>query len=392
MQQISDQRKLRVVFIDHVARLSGGEIALLRVLPTLKEYVDVHVLLGEDGPLVDRLRQAGIATEVMNLSPRVRDVRKDAVRPGRLDMIALMALFPYVLRLSRRLRALDADIVHTNSLKAALYGGLAARLAGMPAVWHIRDRIAPDYIPPAAVTLVRLASRVVPSAVVAVSQTTLSALQGGARETSDGWFVVPDAIDPPRRPAVVRPSSRVIGMVGRLAPWKGQNVFLDAFAEAFRDSSVLGRMIGAALFGENAYAESLLHQVERLGISGQIEFRGFRDDVWAELDELDVLVHCSVTPEPFGQVVLEGMAAGLPVIASRSGGPLEMITDGVEGLLVTPGAADELAAALVRLEQDDALRSRLGDAARRRSLEFSPDRSARGLLAVYEFVGRDVGR
>src|SRR5919197_2741461 len=141
-------RRLRVVFVDHVARLSGGEIALLRLLPALASSVDPHVVLGEDGPLVDRLREAGIETEVMPLAPRLRDVRRDTVRVGRLDPRAVAYLPGVVVRLSRRTRALEADVVHTNSLKAALYGGLAARLPRVPAVWHIRDRIADDYPPP----------------------------------------------------------------------------------------------------------------------------------------------------------------------------------------------------------------------------------------------------
>ena len=69
------------------------------------------------------------------------------------------------------------------------------------------------------------------------------------------------------------------------------------------------------------------------------EFRGFREDVWGELRDLDVLVHCSVMPEPFGQVVLEGMAAGVPVVASAAGGPAELVTSGVDGTARKPASA-----------------------------------------------------
>jgi glycosyltransferase involved in cell wall biosynthesis len=177
-----------------------------------------------------------------------------------------------------------------------------------------------------------------------------------------------------------------IGIVGRLAPWKGQHVFLDAFAQAFRGTKVRGRIIGSALFGEDSYADSLRRQAERLGIAHQVEFRGFREDVWAELRALDVLVHSSVRPEPFGQVVLEGMAAGVPVIAAAAGGPTELITDGVDGLLTRPGDPTELAGAMRRLVDDPELRARLADAARERSREFTPERTAEQLLAVYRQV------
>lgn len=372
-----------MIFVDHVARLSGGEIALLRLLPALAAHVDSHVVLGEDGPLVARLRELGIDTEVMPLAPRVRDVRKERVRPDRLDPAALARLPPYVFRLSRRFRALDADLVHTNSLKAALYAGAAARIARVPVVWHVRDRIASDYLPRSAVALVRTASRILPAAVVANSRATLETLPVHQRSRVLYNPVVPDAVEePPKRlPRVA--GETTVGVVGRLAPWKGQHVFLSGFAEAFGGTSVRGRVIGSAMFGEDDYASSLARQAERLGISDQIEFRGFRDDIWAELRELDVLVHCSVSPEPFGQVVLEGMAAGVPVIATAGGGPAELITSGVDGILTTPGEVGGLAAALRRLHDDPDLRAKLARAAQQRSREFTPERTAQQLLAVY---------
>jgi glycosyltransferase involved in cell wall biosynthesis len=380
------EHRLRVVFVDHVARLSGGEIALSRLLPALAEHVGVHVVLGEEGPLVKRLRDRGIETEVIPLAPRLRDVRRETVRPSRVDPRALAHLPASVVRLSRRLRALDADLVHTNSLKAAFYGGVAARIARVPVLWHVRDRIASDYLPPTAVLLVRVASRLLPTAVVANSQATLDTLPGIRSAGVLYNPVVPDSVEPrttvePRVAGETR-----IGVVGRLAPWKGQDVFLDAFAHAFGGTKVRARVIGGALFGENEYEASLRRQAERLGIAGQVEFRGFREDVWAELSELDVLVHCSVRPEPFGQVVLEGMAAGVPVIAAAAGGPTELITDGVDGILTTPGDAAELASGLRRLADDPELRTKLVVAARRRSREFTPERTAARLLDVYRQV------
>ena len=380
------ERRLRVVVVDHVARLSGGEIALVRLLPALVPHVDVRVILGEDGPLVEQLRRRGIETEVLRLAPRLRDVRRETVRPTRLDPRALAYLPLSVLRLSRRLRALEADLVHTNSLKAAMYGGVAARLAGVPAIWHVRDRIASDYLPRAAVVLVRAASRLLPAAIVANSRTTLETLPALRGASVLYNPVVPDAVEPLTPVERPKREETTIGIVGRLAPWKGQDVFLDAFAQAFGGTNVRARVIGSALFGEDAYAESLRRQAERLGIAGQVEFRGFREDVWAELRELDVLVHCSVWPEPFGQVVLEGMAAGVPVIAAAAGGPTELITDGVDGLLTRPGDPTELARAMRRLVDDPELRARLADAARERSREFTPERTAERLLAVYRQV------
>jgi glycosyltransferase involved in cell wall biosynthesis len=256
----------------------------------------------------------------------------------------------------------------------------------VPAIWHVRDRIATDYLPRPAVVLVRVASRFLPAAVVANSLATLETLPAVRSKSVLYNPVVPDAVELLPTVERVETTGTTIGMVGRFAPWKGQDVFLAAFARAFRGTAVRARVIGSALFGEEAYAESLRRQAERLGIAGQVEFRGFREDVWAELRELDVLVHCSVRPEPFGQVVLEGLAAGVPVIAAGAGGPTELITDGVNGVLTTPGDSAELAAAMRRLVDDPDLRERLAAAGRRRSRDFTPERTAARLLDVYRRV------
>jgi glycosyltransferase involved in cell wall biosynthesis len=373
-----------VVYVDHCARISGGEIALARVLPALLERVDPLVILGEDGQLVRVLERLGVPVEVLPLNPRVAGMRKDTVATDSFDRRALSGAAAYAMKLARRLRQVRADLVHTNSLKAALYGGAAGRLSRVPVVWHMRDRIADDYLPRRAVSLVRFASRVLPSAVIANSQTTLATLPHVAPDVRTN-AVVSDAVE-----RIAAPHARIsdgplrFGVVGRLAPWKGQHIFIEAFARAFPNGTGEARIIGAALFGEEEYDDELHQLVERLGINDSVEFRGFCDDVPAELAQLDVLVHCSVTPEPFGLVVIEGMAAGLPVVAAAAGGPAEVITDGVDALLVAPNNVDALAQALTRIGADRALRASLAAAGRETARRYTPENSAAGVLAVYD--------
>jgi glycosyltransferase involved in cell wall biosynthesis len=174
---------------------------------------------------------------------------------------------------------------------------------------------------------------------------------------------------------------RRVGIVGRVTEWKGQHVFLEAVAQAFRSRPVEAVVIGAPLFGEDAYADRIRRQAAEL--DGAVTFRGFVDDVPSELAQLDLLVHASIIPEPFGQVVLEGMAAGLPVAAANAGGPAEVIDDGIDGLLYPPGDADALADRLQLLAGDRELRLRLGRAARESAAEFSPQSVAAKVLGVY---------
>lgn len=384
------QRKMRVVYLDHVAQLSGGEIALLRLLPHLTD-VEAHVILAEDGPFADSLAAAGISVEVLPMSERARDTRKENVRPGRLSIGAIFGSIYYALRIARRLRQLKPDLVHTNSLKAGFYGAVAAKLARVPMIWHARDRIAADYLPAPAVRLARAFISRFASAVLANSQATLETL-GEPRRAAVVYSVIPEVL-PPWEAERVRKSRQTLtfGIVGRLAPWKGQHVFLAAFARAFPDGDERAVVIGAAMFGEDEqrYAASLAEQARALGVSERVEFRGFQSDVPRELGSIDVLIHASTTPEPFGQVIVEGMAAGLAVVAAAAGGPLELIGDGVDGLLYPPGDVDILADILARLAADPALRERLGRAARKRADDFRPGVVAERVQALYAQALKD---
>ena len=384
---VTEPRRLRVVYLDHCAQLSGAEIALSRLLPALLDRVDPLVLLGEGGPLVDRLSSLGVRVEVVALDPRVGALRKDTVGVRGFDVRNAVRIAPYTLALARRLRRDKPDLVHTNSMKAALYGGVAARLAGVPMVWHLRDRVSPDYLPGPAVQLVRLATRVLPAVVVANSASTMSTVPRRRHSVVVDNAVIHDSVDlvaSHNGPA----GELTIGMVGRLTPWKGQHIFLEAFASALGGTGATARLIGSAMFGEDGYEAQLRAQARDLGIAEQVEFRGFREDVGRELNALDVLVHCSTSPEPFGQVVVEGMAAGLLVIAADEGGPAEIIVDGVDGLLVEPRRPELLADALRLVAHDPALRQRLGSAAMLSSSRFSPEATAGQVMEVYERVLR----
>jgi glycosyltransferase involved in cell wall biosynthesis len=372
----------RVVYLDHVARLSGGEIALLRLLPYLKG-VDAHVILGEEGPLADRLQKAGISVEVLPIAASLRDLRRESIRVGGGSLLATWQTLAYLARLSRRLRRLRPDVVHTNSLKAGVYGSLAARAAGIPVVWHIRDRVSEDYIPRPAVRMVTALIRLADGVVANSSATleTVSAAGPGPRR-----WVISDSVELspyPRRPAG---DTTTFGMLGRIAPWKGQDLFLRAFAAAFPTGAERAVVVGTPMFGEEDYERELHELVSSLGLVGRVEFRGFREDIWRELASFDVLVHASVIPEPFGQVVLEGMAAGLPVLAPDEGGPANVIDDGATGRLFRSRDAGSLSDAMRALGEDASERERLGNAAREALAAYHPEQVASRLEQVYASV------
>ncbi|MEI2779547.1 MAG: glycosyltransferase [Tetrasphaera sp.] len=368
----------RVAFVDHVAQISGGEIALLRLIEALGARAEVHVILGEDGPLAPELERHGATVHLLPMNPSLRDTRKETMRPGAFRLAGLSEAAAYVRRLRRLLVDIGPDVVHTNSLKSALVGGVAAKSVRLPVLWHVRDRISPDYLPTPAVWMVRALSRVVPDQILVNSRATAATVPAASTVVYDA---VPAA--PPHHHRTEE-GPVILGMVGRLAPWKGQDVFVRALALARRDHDLRARLIGSAMFGEDAYEASLHDLCAELGIADIVDFRGFCSDIWAELAEIDVLVHASVTPEPFGQVVIEGMAAGVAVIAADAGGPAEVVTPGHDGLLVAPGDVAGLAAAIGKLAGDPGLRAQLAAEGRRTSAEYDPQTVATAVLAAYE--------
>lgn len=387
--------RTRVLFVNHTAKSGGGEVALRLLIRHLDRSRVCHqLLLFEDGPIAESLRK-DTKVSIFPLSDDIRDARKDTVGSVRLTNLYKLWTIPFfVVRLSALIRRLGVDVVHTNSLKADILGGLAARLAGKRVVWHVRDRIADDYLPARTVHIFRWLARVIPHAVIANSQATLDTLHLPQSERKKGprtAVVVHDGFDFADLPIGSHPQSAglVVGLIGRISPWKGQDVFLRAIQQIHAEfPNVRFQVVGSALFGETAYAAQVQRLSTELGLDRCVEFCGFVRDVQKHIAGLDVVVHASTIPEPFGQVIIEGMAAGKPVIATRGGGPNEIVIDGVSGVLIPMNDVDALASAMRKLLSDADLRERLGAGGRQRVQEaFRIETTANKVSQIYSALG-----
>jgi glycosyltransferase involved in cell wall biosynthesis len=381
---------LRVVFLSHAARLSGAEIGLLRFVQATRGVVSAHVVLAEDGDLIEALRDAGARVDVLALDEDARSLRRGELAVGRRQLGAGGAIGRYILALRALLRDARPDLVHTVSLKAGAYGSTAARLAGVPVIWHLHDHLTSEYLPARAVAPMRALAGGLPNGLLVPSRSVLQT--AGRRRKGLLTDVLPFPVPLPEATVEPREEVAVVGMLGRITPWKGQHVFLDAFADVFPDGATRARIIGNALFGETDYEAELRARAARLGIADRVEFTGFRADVDAELRELDVLVHASVIPDPLPGVVLEGMGMGLPVVAANAGGNPEHIVDGVNGLLHTPGDAADLARALRRAAASRTERAAIGRAARESARRYAPETVVDRILRFYEAVLRAAGK
>jgi glycosyltransferase involved in cell wall biosynthesis len=409
---IPENKPVRVLYCDHTAALGGGEIALLNLVRHIdRSKVHPVILLSANGPLCERLNSVA-EVHVLPLSPEVLKVNKDSLGLGfALQVLKVLRTAIYIWRVARWMRKMRIDLVHTNSLKSDIIGGFAGRLCGLPVIWHVRDRIEDDYLPRLAVRVFRVLARMVPVFVIANSSATLATLGFGSAAQG---IAIPSDIELEQGEAVEDQQVRVvhdgldvetcaraithatggpligldsrIGLIGRLSRWKGQHIFLRAAAIVHREFPCARfQIIGAALFGQEAYEQEIRELCTELGLNSVVEFTGFRSDIHNAIANLEIVVHASITGEPFGQVIVEGMASGKPVIATNGGGVPEIVEDGVTGLLVPMNDAEKLADAIRRLLTDPHEAQQMG----LRGLEhvrrhFTIQQTARKVERVYE--------
>jgi glycosyltransferase involved in cell wall biosynthesis len=260
----------------------------------------------------------------------------------------------------------SADLVDANTARAAAYGALAARTSRIAFVVHLRDLVSADALGGFGFTMITRLVLPRANGVIANSRATLDSARPYLRSDaitavipSASGLTVGAAQPPPAHPPVR------IGMLARIDPWKGQAELLEAFAAVTTEGAgdAILEFAGAPLFGHEDFEAELRTRAVELGIADRVRFLGHVDDVPALLAGWHVAVQYSTRPEPLGQNVLQYLAAGRAVIVAGEGGPVEWVTDDVNGLVVAPRDVGALAAVLQRSIADGDLRRRLGDAA-----------------------------
>jgi len=265
---------------------------------------------------------------------------------------------PRIWPIMRVIREKEIDLVHLNNgLRNNKPGLIAAWLAGVPCVCHVRMFAELNHFD-------KILARTVDTFIFisnAVAQNHISQGVSPVKGT-----VIHNAVDLETFAQAYAATSvrsefgwtadeRMVGIVGRLDWWKGHEYFLEAMAEVARQiPNLRGLIVGEP---ENTplnreYFQKLQSLVKSLGLADRVIFTGFRSDVPRLLSALDVVVHASSLPEPFGRVVIEGMAAGKPVVATAAGGVLEIIEDGINGLLVPCKDSKAIANAVLELLSD----------------------------------------
>jgi len=368
---------LKVLYVSAGAERGGVEVVLLNTVKSLdRSRFTPVVLFLRNGPFVREVEATGTETHVIEAG-RVRHVLRGTAA---------------VARTVRLIRKEGIHLVHSHNAVAHIYGGMAALIAGVPSLFHLHG------VPRPAASregFLDLLSVVVParrtlacSAYVAETFRRAWSSQRPVSVVHNGTLPDPMVgdVSSVRQELGIPETARIVLMAARLQRWKGVHVFVDAAAHVTRiHPEVRFVIVGGALFGlEQNYPLQLRKQIERLKLNEVVQLVGHRADISRFYSAADLVVHCSIEPEPFAMVILEALAWAKPVIASDSGGTSEIVEHEVTGLLVPPKDPEHLAQAILALLEDPERGLQMGRAGAARVRTYlTAERMTKQLEGIY---------
>jgi glycosyltransferase involved in cell wall biosynthesis len=389
---------VRVLYVSHTGVVGGAEWSLLELMAGMRERVDV-ALASPAGELAALAAAQGVRT--FAIRPVPLGFRVDTVATARGVVRAVGATIDIAHAAGRS----RADLVHANSVRAGI-AAIGARAGGAPApLVHVRDTLPDTALGRTTAALVRRGALLM----LANSHFTATHVSangsGTVRVVYNGFDLerysdVEVDREEVRRRLGLEADSAVIGVVAQLTPWKGQDDAIRTLALVRKERpSTHLVLVGEAKFRDRStsydnisYEGSLRRLAERLGVADAITFLGERRDVPTLLHAFDIVLVPS-RHEPFGRSVVEAMAAGTPVIATRVGGPSEVIADGESGLLLPPATPDLWAKAVLELLGDHRRRASLAaEAVQTVRSRFGRDRQHEQMAALYREALSELGR
>lgn len=390
--EIDKPRKAqRVLFVDQTAQLGGAELWLKDVV--LGRGGSDKVFLFQDGPLAEVLSDQAVEVVTRPVSQRLGGLKKES------GLLAKVASSWDVLAMVRAVQnaARTCDAIYANTPKALVVSALAGVIARKPVLYHLHDILSREHFSASNLkVLVGLSNRLVRH-VVANSQATMDAYRaaGGKASCSISYNGFDPSVFIPfianhaehslavRRELGLHNGDTIVAVFGRLAPWKGQQLAIKALHKL---TGVHLMLVGDALFGEADYKLELQRLAQDPAVAGRVHFMGFRRDVFPLMQAVDVVLHASIAPEPFGRVIVEAMLSRRPIIAARAGGAAEIVTDGSDGWLFTPGDEAALAQCVARvLNMEDSVRTEVIERAQKMASDrFSLRGAVEDVSAVVE--------
>jgi glycosyltransferase involved in cell wall biosynthesis len=359
-----------ILFVHHANDMYGADIGLIHSIQSLdrQEYFPIVILPADmpTGMLSPELERLGVEYHFANLGI----LRRKYLKPRAILRLAIELLkgIAYVRSIARDRRV---ALVYTNTF-VTVSGAIGGKLAGVPVLWHIREILS---LPRPVRWLLCKTLGLCADRVVCISKAVRDSVLKEAPNLARKSVVVYNAVSVAANDGVgkdigLREELRLpqgaplVGMVGRISHWKGQEILAEAAALVLRnhrDAHFVA--VGSYFADESHYLQKLTSLISDLGLDGKFHLVGYRSNVTEVYRALDVFVLPSMKPEPFGRVTVEAMMQGRAVIATNHGGTVELIEDGVTGMLVPPSDTTALAAAIESLLVDRPMREKMGRAA-----------------------------
>lgn len=328
---------MKILFLDQFSDLGGAQLNLLQLLPGLKEEGwEPHVAVPPEGPFTERLAMQGAIVHPLHIG--VYSLGRKTL----LDGARYLANLPSLIRRVRTLaRVVQPQILYVNGPR--LMPAVAGANTGIPVVFHSHNRVTAGN-----------GKLLVERAIVQSGAAVIAASQFLAREWKSAYVVYGAVDGPQQQPAPRANGPPRIGLIGRVAPQKGQLQFA-------RAAALLSPKMPQAQFvlcGDVAFGDRHADRYKQRVIAAappSLQFLGWCDDVYQVLAGLDLLVVPSADEGGFPRVALEAFAAGVPVLAHSSGAVPEVILEGRNGYLLSAGTPNEIAlriGELTRRRQD----------------------------------------
>ncbi len=365
-----------ILVIDSASEIGGAEIFLLRFLERLDKikYIPQFLLLQKWGSLSDELSKRGY--QITNVSMDFSTWRKGQSKFNTLELVILgIRSIPQLFQVLFRLKRMKVDIIQTSCNKSHIFGTILGFLTGIPVLWTLHDFISKEHFSfPLRKLLVSFsffADRIIAFSDAANRKFVC---EGAASEKIvtihhgiDADSFRGEAAGNIRNELGISEKKKIVTVIGRISYWKGQEYLIKGIPkiiEQFPDSIFL--FIGDTLFGERAVKQKLEELIRYEGLKDYCIMTGWRKDIPDILKETDILVHTSSKPEPFGLVLLEGMAMGKPIVATDAGGVPEIIVNGATGILVKPADSSAIAEAVIYLLSNTEEAKKMGKAGQER--------------------------
>jgi glycosyltransferase involved in cell wall biosynthesis len=403
---------MRILYLNPIGAIGGAEASLLHLLAALRAAEPqwtLSLITGAEGPLLSRAEAMGVSARVVPFPRSIERLGDSSAGPSTVASIRRPAFLAsllsggvhapaYLRQLRQAVREFRPDLIHSNGFKMHLLSTYAPE-SNVPVIWHVHDYVRSR---PVTAPLLRFCASRCSAAVTNSSSVAddLRSLGASSLNIESVYYGIDTDTFAPHGPSLdldalaglppLDKSAVRVGFLGTFARWKGHEIFLRALAMLSPRTSFRGYIVGGPIYQTNGSQHSLTdlkNMAHTLGVAGRVGFTGFIDDPAAAIRSLDIVVHASTKPEPFGLVIVEAMACGKAVIMSNCGGASEIVQDRVNALTHEPGNTAALAALIQELAESQRLRAQLGKAARRTAEQrFGRTRFASDFARIYRRV------